>query len=170
MSTRYKRVKQQGAALIVALVALLILSVLGISTMSDVMNQSSIVRNEQFRQRVFYAATSELNVQIEDVNRNSIGEDDPIIDDLLASSANDDDMSLDITSSDFPKLLTNPEKVILTDARIEASRADNFPACSGESIGKLKVIAGAIDTTAKLDDGRESIKSVQSQRYVYCWP
>ena len=53
---------QKGAALIVALVAMIVLTVLGVATMSDVMNQSTVVRNEQFRQQVFYAVSSELNV------------------------------------------------------------------------------------------------------------
>ena len=70
--------------------------------------------------------------------------------------------------TDHP-LLTDPDGINLTDTRIDGDRADKF-GCPGESIGKVKVIAGTIDTTAKLDDGRESIKSIQTQRYVYCWP
>lgn len=156
---------QSGAALIVALVALLILTLLGISTMSDVINQSSVLRNEQFRQKVFYAASSELNVQISSVNRNAQSEDDAIIDSLLAS----DNLELEITEDSDPKILTNPEEVILSDVMIKGDRIDHF-GCPGESVGKVKVLAGEIDATASLDDGRGSIKSIQRQRYVYCWP
>lgn len=167
MSEKYS--SQQGAALIVALVALLILTVLGVSTMTDVMNQSSVVRNEQFRQKVFYAAASELNVQIESVNRNAMNDDDAIITSLLATGSNGMDMELDITESADPKFFTDPEDVILDNASIDAVRADQF-GCPGEDIGNVKIIAGNINTTALLDDGRQSIKSVQTQRYLYCWP
>ena len=78
---------QKGAALIVALVAMIVLTVLGVATMSDVMNQSTVVRNEQFRQQVFYAASSELNVQVDSVNNNPQEEDDEIINDLIAVSS-----------------------------------------------------------------------------------
>jgi len=164
---------QQGAALIVALVALLILTVLGVTTMTDVLNQSSVVRNEQFRQQVFYAASSELNVQIESVNDNAQTEDDQIILDLIDTGFFGGEMKMDITPIDAadsnPKFLTDPEGVILSNGDINGIRAD-FRGCPGESIGKVKVIAGNINTTAKLDDGRESIKSAQTQRYLYCWP
>lgn len=161
--------KQQGAALIVALVALLILTVLGVTTMGDVINQSNIVRNEQFRQKVFYAASSELNVQIETVNANAINQADPIIDSLLATGNNGVDMELTIDDSANQRFLTFPQDVLLTDGSIDGVRADLF-GCPGEDIGNVKVIAGNINTTAQLDDGRNSIKSVQTQRYIYCWP
>jgi len=163
---------QQGAALIVALVALLILTILGVTTMTDVLSQSSVVRNEQFRQQVFYAASSELNVQIESVNDNAQNEDDQIILDLLDEGVFGGQMELEINddaATSNPKFLTNPVGVTLSDAEINGVRAD-LRGCPGESIGKVKVIAGNINTTARLDDGRGSIKSAQTQRYVYCWP
>ena len=151
---------QQGAALIVALVALLILTVLGVTTMTDVLNQSSVVRNEQFRQQVFYAASSETNVQINEVNDNAQSEDDKIVNDLLATSVVGGEMAMAITDQEIdnrPQFLTDPDGVILSDGEINGIRADHF-GCPGESIGKVKVLAGNIDMTAKLDDGRESIK------------
>ena len=161
---------QSGAALIVALVALLILTFLGIRTISDVLNQSSVVRNEQFRQKVFYAASSELNVQIDSVNSNAQSEDDPIIDDLLTTGSNGKNMELAITDTGDPRIMTDPQDVrILPNAVIRGDRTDHF-GCPGESIGKVKVISGEIDVTAELDDGRGSIRSTQRQRYVYCWP
>lgn len=169
-----KHSSQQGAALIVALVALLILTILGVSTMSDVMNQSSVVRNEQFRQKVFYAANSELNVQIDSVNNNAQNEDDKIITDLLATSFNGEDMELKIEDDQEHKNFTTPVDVVLSNSKIDGVRADRF-GCPGETIGKIKVIAGNIDTTASLDDGRSAggsrtVRSVQTQRYIYCWP
>jgi len=167
MSMKYS--SQQGAALIVALVALLILTILGVSTMSDVVNQSSVVRNEQFRQKVFYAANSELNVQIDSVNSNLQSEEDKIITDLLAQGYNGNDMELIIDDDQEHKEFTTPVDVVLSNTKIDGVRADRF-GCPGESIGKIKVLAGNIDTTASLDDGRQSIKSAQTQRYIYCWP
>ncbi len=161
--------KQNGAALLVALIALIVLTVLGVTTMSDIMNQSTVVRNEQFRQTVFYAASSELNVQIDDVNRNAQSEDDQIINSLLESSWNGENMSLVIDRDSAQPLMTTPENVILQDADITGNRRDAF-GCPGESIGKVKVMAGDINVTATLDDGLGSIRSVQTQRYVYCWP
>jgi len=160
---------QKGAALLVALVALVVLTVLGVTTMGDVLNQSTVVRNEQFRQKVFYAASSELNVQINKVNRNEQGDDDPIIDFLLDSNVSGVDMSVPIEANQDPKIMTNPEQVNLSDVSIYGNRLDDF-GCPGESIGKVKVIAGYIGATATLDDGRGSIKSTQKQNYVYCWP
>jgi len=161
--------RQQGAALIVAMVALLVLTILGVTTMTDVLNQSSVVRNEQFRQQVFYAASSELNVQIEDVNINEQNEDDQIILDLIAEGVFGGQMEMEITDDNNPKFFTNPEGVILNSGDINGVRAD-LRGCPGESIGKVNVIAGNINVTANLDDGRGSIKSAQTQRYVYCWP
>ena len=169
MNIKSEHRNESGAALIVALVALVILTLLGVSTMTDVMNQSSVVRNEQFRQKVFYAATSELNVQIDAVNRNQQTEDDAIINDLIDSNATGVDMEVEITETDDPLRLTDPDEVLLSDVFIRGNRRDHF-GCPGESVGKVRVIAGEIDATASLDDGRGSIKSTQRQRYVYCWP
>lgn len=167
MNMKVEHSKQSGAALIVALVALLILTVLGVSTMSDVLNQSSVVRNEQFRQKVFYAVSSEINVQIDDVNGNPQSEDDRIINDLLKTGSNGRDLELEIEGDEFPVIMTDPEEVELTDAAITGERR---PAgyCAGESIG-VNVIAGEITTTGALDGGG-SIESSQIQRYTYCWP
>ena len=140
--------------------------------MTDVLNQSSVVRNEQFRQQVFYAASSELNVQIESVNDNPQNEDDQIILDLMEEGLFGGQMQVEITddaTDGNPNILTDPVDVILSNAEINGVRADRR-GCPGESIGKVKVIAGNINTTANLDDGRGSIKSAQTQRYVYCWP
>ncbi len=165
--------RQRGAALIVALVALVILTVLGVSTMSDVMNQSAVVRNEQFRQKVFYAASSELNAQIDSVNRNAQNEDDVIIEQLIEDSPTGVGMELPITAAAAPLVLTNPDSITLSDTRISGDRRDSYP-CRGESANTVKVIVGGIDATATLDDGaggiQSSIQSAQTQRYMYCWP
>ena len=167
MKEAYSR--QAGSALIVSLVALLVLSLLGIRTISDVLNQSSVVRNEQFRQKVFYAASSELNVQINAVNRNSQSEDDPIIDSLLQTGSDGTNLQLAITRADDPKIITDPADVILESVAIKGDRIEHI-GCPGEEIGSGNVLAGEIDATATLDDGRGSIKSSQRQRYLYCWP
>lgn len=151
----------------VALVALIVLTVLGVATMGDVINQSSVVRNEQFRQSVFYATSSELNVQIDRVNRNTQNEDDQIILDLLNSSLDGKDMELDITYNNDPRILTNPVDSTLGDVKITGNR---LKWCPGESVNKVNAIAGSIEATATLDDGRGSIRSSQRQRYIYCWP
>lgn len=163
---------QKGAALIVALIAMVVLTGLGVVTMGDVMNQSAVVRNEQFRQQVFYAAASELNVQIDAVNKNPQQEDDEIINDLIAVSADGLDLTLEIDGSGDHSVFTSPKDVILENVRINGNRIDSF-GCPGESIGKVNVVAGTIDATAALDNGSTvggGIRSQQSQRYVYCWP
>jgi len=160
---------QKGAALLVALVALIVLTVLGVTTMGDVINQSSAVRNEQFRQKVFYAASSELNVQVNKVNRNDQSDDDPIIDALLDSNLDGRDMLVSITKDGEQAILTNPERVILDQVKIVGDRRDES-GCPNSSLGKFKVIVGNIEARATLDDGRGSIKSEQRQNYVYCWP
>jgi len=160
---------QKGAALLVALVALIVLTVLGVSTMGDVINQSSAVRNEQFRQKVFYAASSELNVQVDKVNRNDQSDDDPIIDALLDSNLDGRDMFVSITKDGEQAILTSPERVILDQVKIVGDRSDES-GCPKSSYGKFKVIVGNIEARATLDDGRGSIKSEQRQNYVYCWP
>lgn len=167
--------QQQGAALIVALVALIILTVLGVATMSDVMNQSVVVRNEQFRQQVFYAANSEVNAQIRGINNNSQESDDQIIEDLLDTSTDGSGLNLSIVvggaSPDSAPILTVPEAVTLTTVQITGEKhAGNDWACPGESASRGNLLHGNIDSTAVLDDGRGSIQSVQRQRYQYCWP
>lgn len=164
-------VKQSGAALVIALVALIVLTVLGLSTIGDMLTQSSSVRNEQFRQRAFYAATSELNAIIKSVNNNPTAADDALIIGLLNEPDGIDDYLLPIgTSVDYPIQTTTPT-ITLEDVAISGRRNDLL-GCGGESVGQVKVLSGEIDVTARLNDGKPNggIRSIQTQRYVYCWP
>lgn len=158
---------QKGVALVVALVALIILTIAGIATMGELLTQSSTVRNEQFRQRVFYAASSEVNALITIVNSNNSTADDPIIDTLLDNQNGGNTYSLDRSTS----ALTSTPTVNLPAISIDARRNDLL-GCSGESIGKVKVLSGRIDATAQLNDAKPNsgIRSHQRQRFVYCWP
>lgn len=160
------RKNQSGVALVVALVALIFLTILGMATMGDLLTQSTTVRNEQFRQRVFYAASSELNAMIGIVNSNATSDDDQLIENLL-----DNKVSSNLFELDFPTPMTSTDTVNLRDISITASRNDLL-GCSGESVGKVKVLAGAIDATAQLDDQKPNrgIHSHQRQRFIYCWP
>jgi len=168
MNVNVSNSNQRGAAMIVAMVALIVLTLLGVSTMGDVLNQSTVVRNEQFSQKVFYAALSELNVQINTANESSLNNDDTLVNDLVASNSDSSDLGLLIDNASTPPVFTNPTDVKLEDVSIDGARMD-FIGCPGESISKVNVLAGNINATALLDDGRESIRSVQQQRYVYCW-
>ncbi len=164
-------VKQAGAALVIALVALIVLTVLGLSTMGDMLTQSSSVRNEQLRQRVFYAASSELNATIKLVNNNPSTADDPLILGLLDSPNGPDEYQMPIgVSTNYP-FQTSLPTVSLQDMAISGRRNDLL-GCSGESVGHVKVLSGEIDTTARLNDGKPNggIRSIQRQRFVYCWP
>lgn len=157
---------QTGVALVVALIGLIVLTVIGITTMGDLLTQSSTVRNEQFRQRVFYAASSELNAMVGVVNNNTAAEDDQLIDALLANRVGKNSYMLDLSNTS----MTNIPTVNIRDSSISATRNDLI-GCSGESVGR-KVLAGWIDTTARLADARPNsgIRSHQRQRFVYCWP
>lgn len=162
-----RRKSQSGVALVVALVALIFLTIMGIATMGDLLTQSTMVRNEQFRQRVFYAASSELNATIGIVNSNDTSEDDPLIDELLKTNKDADNTY----RIDPPTALTSVATVTLRDISITAKRS-TLLGCSGESVGKVKVLAGSIDATAQLADEKPNrgIHSHQRQRFVYCWP
>ncbi len=158
---------QSGVALVVALVALIFLTVIGVATMGDLLTQSTTVRNEQFRQRVFYAASSELNAVIGGVNFNESSDDDELIDELLRSQENrNNSYRLDRSTA-----LTSTDTVDLRDIAITANRNDLI-GCSGESVGRVKVLVGSIDATAQLSDAKPNrgISSHQRQRFVYCWP
>lgn len=158
---------QSGVALLVALIGLIILTVVGVATMGELLVQSSTVRNEQFRQRVFYAASSELNAMVGVVNSNTSADDDPLIDQLLDSKDSSSSYRLDLGTT----ALTGTDTVDLKDISISAERND-FLGCSGESVGRVKVLSGQINVTAKLADARPNsgIRSHQRQRFVYCWP
>ena len=158
--------RETGAALLMALLGLVVLTLLGIATMSDVTTQSVMVRNEQFRQRVFYAANSELNAQIAQVNGNPSSVDDALITNLLDSNWNPRDLSLSIGNAANP-LVTAPETVALTDVAIRARSNPNAP-CPGEGVGDVRVLSGRLEATATMQNN--AIRSTQHQRFVYCWP
>lgn len=161
-----RKANQSGVALVVALIALVFITIAGLATMDDLLTQSNTVRNEQFRQRVFYAASSELNAIIGEVNLNTSADSDVLIEQLLDTRDASGDYLLDRSAH-----LTSTPTVDLRDVAITARRNDLL-GCSGESIGKVKVLAGAIDATAQLDDEKPNrgIYSHQRQRFVYCWP
>jgi len=160
---------QTGAALIVAMVAMIFLTVLGMATMGDLLMQSTTVRNEQFRQKVFYAASSELNAIISEVNNNGSTADDILIDALLDNPIDSNEFEMKFGTSEAPNRSSTPA-TLLQNVTMNARRNDLL-GCSGESVGKVKVLAGEITATARLDDGKPyGIRSTQQQRYVYCWP
>ena len=157
--------RQSGLVLVIAMVALVVMTLTGLATMSDVTTQSITVRNEQFRQRAFYGAVSEVNAQIRQVNGNASSDSDPLVDALLTSSISDQKQLALGTSTD--PLLTNPETINLQNVTVSARKARNVP-CPGESIGTVRVLSGHIDVTAQLVNS--GIRSRQQQRFVYCWP
>ena len=161
---------QKGAALVIAMVALIVLIVLGMATMGDLLTQSSTIRNEQFRQKVFYATSSELNAIIGEVNANGSSADDLLIDALLDNRTGTDAFELELGTNTEPHRSATPD-TLLQDVSI-AGRRNDLLGCAGESLGKVKVLAGAITATSRLDDGKPAggIRSTQQQRYVYCWP
>jgi len=161
---------QTGATLVVALVALIVLTIAGMTTMGDLLLQSNTVRNEQFRQKVFYAASSELNAIVGEVNGNDTSEDDALIDSLHDNQTGSNDYELQFGTTDIPTRSSTPD-TLMQNVSIEARRNDLL-GCSGESIGKVKVLVGEINATARLDDGKPvgGIRSTQQQRFVYCWP
>ncbi len=162
--SQYKQ--QDGVALLVAMVALLILTVFGLVTMGELLIQSGTIRNEQFKQRVFYAASSELNANIKTVNQNPSNDDDPLINSLL-----DNKQGVNLYELSSSPVVTQPSTVQMDNVVMRASRNDLL-GCSGETIGRVKVLAGAIDVSARLSDQKrnQGIRSNQRQRFVYCWP
>lgn len=158
--------RQAGVALLVALVALVILTVVGLVVMGDLLVQSGTIRNEQFRQRVFYATNSEVNANIRTVNQNSFNDDDPLVIDLLDNRVGSNEFEITVAP-----ITTAPATVLMEDVEISASRNDLL-GCMGESVGRVKVLAGTIEASSRLDDGRlnQGIRSVQRQRFIYCWP
>jgi hypothetical protein len=164
------RKHQNGAALLVSMVALIVLTVLGMATMGDMLVQSTTIRNEQFRQTVFYAASSELNAIIGEVNSNDSSDDDALIDSLFDNKTGSNEYEMQFGSTTMPTRSSTPD-TLLRDVSIQARRNDLL-GCSGESVGKVKVLVGEINATARLDDGKPAggIRSTQQQRFVYCWP
>lgn len=157
---------QSGVTLLVTMVALLILTIIGMVSMGDLLVQSGTVRNEQFRQRIFYAVSSEVNANIRTVNQNSFNDDDPLIVSLLDNRVAGNQFEL--TSA---PMTAAPATVQMQDVVITASRNDLL-GCMGESVGRVRVLAGWIDASGRLDDGKpnQGIRSNQRQRFVYCYP
>lgn len=158
--------RQRGVVLLVAMVALLILTAIGLSVMGDLLIQSGTVRNEQLKQRVFYAVASEVNANINTVNRNSFNDDDPLILSLLNNPAGSD---LYVLSQ--PPMASAPVTVLVNDVQFFASK-NNLLGCMGESIGKVKVLSGTIEASGRLNDDKlnKGTRSKQRQRFIYCWP
>lgn len=62
------RSRQRGATLIVAVVILAVMTILGISAVSDNSMQSAMVRNNQLQMLAYNTALSEINAQIYEFN------------------------------------------------------------------------------------------------------
>ena len=74
--------KQSGATLIVVMVILLVMTLLGLASTADSRLQLIMARNSQFQTAAHTAALSEINAQIDDINRTT-GDVDDIIRNLL---------------------------------------------------------------------------------------
>ena len=74
--------KQAGATLIVVMVILLEMTLLGLASTADSRLQLIMARNSQFQTAAHTAALSEINAQIDDINRTT-GDVDDIIRNLL---------------------------------------------------------------------------------------
>lgn len=74
--------KQSGATLIVVMVILLVMTLLGLASTADSRLQLIMARNSQFQTAAHTAALSEINAQIDDINRTA-GDVDDIIRNLL---------------------------------------------------------------------------------------
>ena len=74
--------KQSGATLIVVMVILLVMTLLGLASTADSRLQLLMARNSQFQTAAHTAALSEINAQIDDINRTT-GDVDDIIRNLL---------------------------------------------------------------------------------------
>ena len=61
-------VQQQGAALVVGLVLLLVLTVLGVSTMSTASLEVSMAGNDQFAENAFQLAETGLDLTLQTIN------------------------------------------------------------------------------------------------------
>lgn len=74
--------KQSGATLIVVMVILLVMTLLGLASTADSRLQLIMARNSQFQTAAHTASLSEINAQIDDINRTA-GDVDDIIRNLL---------------------------------------------------------------------------------------
>ena len=77
--------KQSGATLIVVMVILLVMTLLGLASTADSRLQLIMARNSQFQTAAHTAALSEINAQIDDINRTT-GDVDDIIRNLLSAT------------------------------------------------------------------------------------
>ena len=64
--------KQQGAALVITMFVLMVLTVVAISVTSTNQSQSIMVRNNQFRLESFNSSYAEIDAQVDAINTRAI--------------------------------------------------------------------------------------------------
>ena len=64
MKKQHNIIKQSGATLLVSLIMLLILTIIGVSSIEDMSLQSNMTRNSQFKMQAFNTSLSESEAQI----------------------------------------------------------------------------------------------------------
>ncbi len=72
-------IKQSGAALVVALVLLLVMTILGVAVVDSSNLQGNMSRNSQFRVHSYQVALSEISAQLQDIENNIAALDDALV-------------------------------------------------------------------------------------------
>lgn len=94
------RSKSSGAALLVSLILLLIMTLIGISAVDNVTLQSQMVRNSQWAQDTYQIALSEIQKRIKDMNEMNLDDDEVYLADYLNEVMTAPDDTISYSSSD----------------------------------------------------------------------
>lgn len=140
--------QQRGAALIVCLILLLILTITGTAAIEDLSLQTNMARNSQFHMQAFHTAASEINGQ------------------LIKLGSNEAPLTSAMTSATGVLQLTGSEIVMsATDTPFEQEVAVRYEGYAGSAPGcRLDVCAGyhfEMDSTAKLENSGTRSEQVQ---------
>jgi type IV pilus assembly protein PilX len=157
---------QSGAALLVSLIMLVILTIIGVSSIEDITLQSNMTRNSQFKMQAFNTALSESEAQVPRLLteivllQNAMNDPNntvaiPDTDFVMASSSNPFDQSVDI-------IYMEPS----TDAGDDTNFSQGSAVAGGYSMGSITEAAYDMNSVATLPNSGSKSDQIQGLRYT----
>lgn len=154
---------QRGAAMIVALIVVTVISLVAMSGMQDSNTQTNMVRNEQLHANAYQVAMSEINAQLDGVNLNDSDEIDNLIVTLISQEVG--------TFAAQPMLGPDGGSGAFNQTLTQASLCDidSCTAPPGYSLGGgTRVLKAEINSVANLSN--LTSRSDQTQGFWYLLP
>ena len=157
-------IHQEGVTLIVVMAILMVLTTLGLASMTDNRMQSVMVRNNQFKLEAFNASYTEINAQVGAINSLSVSQDTP---DYLNALININGTSVSSETSTLNVLSEQTGAENDIDKKVTMTSVNEGGACivTGDSLNFVRCIE--IEIEVESDINNTSIKSKQFQSILY---